>query len=111
MHFILNAIGCCAVAPPQFDRIVHEPARLKILAYLSVVKSADFVFLLNRTGLTYGNLSSHMSKLEEVGYIEVQMEIKDKRPHTMLSLTEQGRTAFEDYRQEMLQLLCDGQEA
>ncbi len=94
---------------PQLDRIVHEPARLKILAYLSVVKSADFVFLLSRTGLTYGNLSSHMSKLEEAGYIEVQKEIKNKRPHTMLSLTEQGRTAFEDYRQDMLQLLGDGQ--
>jgi DNA-binding PadR family transcriptional regulator len=52
-----------------------------------------------------------MSKLEEAGYIEVQKEIKDKRPHTMLSLTEQGRTAFEDYRQEMLQLLGDGQGA
>ena len=93
---------------PQLDRIVHEPARLKILAYLSVVKSADFVFLLSRTGLTYGNLSSHMSKLEEAGYIDVQKEIKDKRPHTMLSLTKQGRAAFEDYRQEMLQLLGDG---
>ena len=96
---------------PQLDRIVHEPARLKILAYLSVVKSADFVFLLSRTGLTYGNLSSHMSKLEEAGYIKVQKEIKDKRPHTMLSLTEQGRTAFEDYRKGMLQLLGDDQAA
>ena len=95
----------------EIDRIVHEPARLKILAYLSVVKSADFVFLLSRTGLTYGNLSSHMSKLEEAGYIEVQKEIKDKRPHTMLSLTEQGRAAFENYRQDMLQLLGDGQGA
>ncbi len=93
----------------QIDRVVHEPARLKILAYLSVVKSADFVFLLGRTGLTYGNLSSHMSKLEEAGYIEVQKEIKDKRPHTMLSLTKSGRSAFENYRQNMLELLGDGQ--
>lgn len=92
----------------ELDRIVHEPARLKILAYLSVVKSADFVFLLSRTGLTYGNLSSHMSKLEEVGYIEVEKEIKDKRPHTMLSLTDKGRAAFEDYRQNMLNLLGEG---
>ena len=60
----------------QIDRVVHEPARLKILAYLSVVKSADFVFLLSRTGLTYGNLSSHMSKLEDAGYIEVEKEIE-----------------------------------
>jgi DNA-binding MarR family transcriptional regulator len=92
----------------ELDRIVHEPARLKILAYLSAVKSADFVFLLSRTGLTYGNLSSHMSKLEEVGYIEVEKEIKDKRPHTMLSLTDKGRTAFEDYRKNMLDLLGNG---
>jgi len=89
----------------QIDRVVHEPARLKILAYLSVVKSADFVFLLSRTGLTYGNLSSHMSKLEEAGYIEVEKEIKDKRPHTMLSLTKQGHSAFENYRRNMLVLL------
>ena len=89
----------------QIDRVVHEPARLKILAYLSVVKSADFVFLLSRTGLTYGNLSSHMSKLEDAGYIEVEKEIKDKRPHTMLSLTKRGRSAFENYRRDMLNLL------
>ena len=92
----------------QLDRVVHEPARLKILAYLSVVKSADFVFLQSRTGLTYGNLSSHMSKLEEAGYIEVEKEIKEKRPHTMLSLTDQGRSAFENYRVNMLELLGSG---
>ena len=98
-----------AANPPPLDRVVHEPARLKILAFLSVVKSADFVFLLSRTGLTYGNLSSHMSKLEEAGYIEVEKEIKNKRPHTMLSITDNGRAAFENYRQDMLQLLGDGQ--
>jgi DNA-binding MarR family transcriptional regulator len=92
---------------PELDRIVHEPARLKILAYLSVVTSADFVFLLSRTGLTWGNLSSHMSKLEEAGYIEVEKTIKDKRPHTMLTLTEKGRAAFEAYRENMLVLLGD----
>ncbi len=91
--------------PPGLDKIVHEPARLKILAYLSVVKSADFVFLLSRTGLTYGNLSSHMSKLEEAGYIQVEKEIKNKRPHTMLSITDTGRIAFNTYRQSMLELL------
>ena len=93
---------------PELDKLVHEPARLKILAYLSVVKSADFVFLLSRTGLTYGNLSSHMSKLEDAGYIEVVKEIKDKRPHTMLSITAAGRTAFNDYRLNMLELLGEG---
>ena len=87
------------------DKIVHEPARLKIMAYLNLLEQADFVFLLSRTGLTWGNLSSHMSKLEEAGYIEVQKKIKDKRSHTMLALTEQGRAAYSDYRTKMLDLL------
>ena len=91
--------------PVELDRLVHEPARLLILAYLSVVSRADFVFLLSRTGLTWGNLSSHMSKLEDAGYIEVQKEIKDKRSHTMLSLTNKGRSAFDTYRSAMLALL------
>jgi DNA-binding MarR family transcriptional regulator len=91
----------------EVDRLVHEPARLKILAYLSVVESADFVFLISRTGLTMGNLSTHMSKLEKAGYIQVQKEIKDNRPHTMLSLTEAGRKAFELYRVNMQKLLQD----
>ena len=96
------------MAQANLNRIVHEPARLKILAYLSVVSSADFVYLLSRTGLTWGNLSSHMSKLENAGYIEVHKEIKDKRPHTMLAITEEGQQAFETYRREMLDLLNDG---
>jgi DNA-binding MarR family transcriptional regulator len=89
----------------EIERLVHEPARLKILAYLSVVESADFVFLISRTGLSMGNLSAHMSKLEKAGYIEVEKEIKDNRPHTMLSLTNAGRKAFNQYRTNMLQLL------
>jgi DNA-binding MarR family transcriptional regulator len=89
----------------EIERLVHEPARLKILAYLSVVESADFVFLISRTGLSMGNLSAHMSKLEKAGYIEVEKEIKDNRPHTMLSLTKAGRKAFNQYRTNILQLL------
>ena len=52
----------------EIDRVIHEPARLLILAYLSVVESADFLFLMNQTALTRGNLSSHLSKLEAAGY-------------------------------------------
>ena len=70
-----------------------------------VSEKADCIFLTNETGLTRGNLSSHMSKLEDAGYIEVDKEIKDKRPHTMLSLTDQGRSAFDNYRRNMLNLL------
>ena len=89
----------------EIDRLVHEPARLKIMAYLSVVESADFVFLISRTGLTMGNLSAHMSKLLKAKYIDVKKEIKDNRPHTMLALTEVGRKAFDLYRIDMLNLL------
>lgn len=90
---------------PDINRLIHEPARLTILAHLYVVESADFLFLSRQTGLTAGNLSSHLSKLEEAGYIEIKKEFLDKRPHTMLSLTEEGRTAIRDYVQSMRQVL------
>lgn len=89
----------------DIDRLIHEPARLMILSLLYVVDSADFIFLMRQTGLTWGNLSSHMSKLEEAGYIEVQKEFKGKKPHTLLQLTEQGRVAFRAYRQHIKQVL------
>lgn len=89
----------------DIDPIIHEPARLKIITYLTWVESADFVFLISRTGLTMGNFSTHMSKLEKAGYIEVEKEIKDKRPHTMLSITAAGKQAYEEYRETMRALL------
>ena len=91
----------------DIDRIIHEPARFLIMAYLYVVDSADFLFLMNQTSLTRGNLSSHLSKLETAGYVEVQKEFVNKMPRTILSLTEAGRTAFNDYRQQMKQVLND----
>jgi DNA-binding MarR family transcriptional regulator len=83
----------------EIDPVIHEPARLLILAHLYVIKSADFIFLLRQTGLTRGNLSSHMSKLEDAGYISVKKEFVDKIPRTLLSLTPKGRKAFQTYRQ------------
>ena len=91
----------------EIDRLIHEPARLMILAYLYVVDSADFVFLVRQTGLTWGNLSSHISKLAAAGYVEVEKEFVDKKPHTMLRLTSEGRAAFQEYRQSMKQVLDD----
>jgi DNA-binding MarR family transcriptional regulator len=85
----------------DIDRLIHEPARLLIMAYLYVVESADFTFLMRQTGLTWGNLSAHMSKLEAAGYIEVIKDFVDKKPHTMLRLTEKGREAFREYRRKM----------
>jgi DNA-binding transcriptional ArsR family regulator len=91
----------------DIDRTIHEPARLMIMVNLYVVESADFTFLMRQTGLTWGNLSSHMSKLEDAGYIEVEKEFKGKKPNTMLRLTDQGRTAFQIYRQQMQQMFAD----
>lgn len=91
----------------DIDRTIHEPARLMIMVNLYVVESADFTYLMRQTGLTWGNLSSHMSKLEDAGYIEVEKEFKGKKPNTMLRLTDQGRAAFQVYRQQMQQMFAD----
>jgi DNA-binding MarR family transcriptional regulator len=90
---------------PGIDRLIHEPARLSIMANLFVVESADFVFLLNRTGLTAGNLSSHMSRLSGAGYVEERKEFVDRKPRTMYRLTEEGRKAFDEYRRVILAAL------
>jgi DNA-binding MarR family transcriptional regulator len=89
--------------PNDIDRVIHEPARLNIMTRLYVVESADFLFMMRQTGLTFGNLSAHMSKLEEAGYIEIIKEFVGKKPHTMLKLTEKGRRAFDEYRKKMKQ--------
>ena len=91
----------------EIDRTIHEPARLLVLALLYVVESADFTFLMNQTGLTWGNLSAHMSKLEEAGYIQVEKSFKERKPYTLLRLTEDGRVAFRAYRLKMKQVLDD----
>ena len=87
------------------DRLVHEPSRFMIMAHLYVVESADFLFLMRQTGLTWGNLSSHLSKLEAAGYIAIEKEFLGKKPHTMLRITDEGRVAFQGYRQNMKQVL------
>jgi DNA-binding MarR family transcriptional regulator len=91
----------------EIDRLIHEPARLAVMALLYVVERADFIFLMNQSGLTWGNLSAHMSKLEEAGYLAVEKSFKGKRPNTMLRLTPNGRKAFRDYARKMRQLFKD----
>jgi DNA-binding MarR family transcriptional regulator len=83
------------------DKVIHESARLIIMSYLYLVESADFLFIMQQTGLTFGNLSSHMKKLEEAGYIEVLKEFVDRRPRTTLKLTPAGHNAFKEYREKM----------
>lgn len=89
----------------EIDKLIHEPARLMILATLHAVESADFLFVERQTGLTRGNLSSHMGKLETAGYIEIKKEFVDKIPRTLLRITDEGRSALLDYTNNMKQLL------
>ncbi len=89
----------------NIDKLVHEPARLSVLATLSYVERADATFLQKQTGLTWGNLSSHVSKLEAAGYLALEKSFVDRKPRTMLRLTPLGREAFQDYRKRMLDAL------
>ena len=91
----------------NINKIIHEPARLLLMAHLFVVESADFLFLQRQTGLTWGNISSHLRKLENAGYVAVEKEFIDKKPHTTLKLTEKGRKAFKEYRKNMKQVFED----
>jgi DNA-binding transcriptional ArsR family regulator len=83
------------------DRLIHEPARLMIMTILNAVDEADFLYLLNETGLTRGNLSTHLSKLEDAGYIKIEKTFRGKIPRTVCSLSEVGRSAFGKYRKQL----------
>lgn len=89
------------------DKIIHEPSRLAIVSYLAVVAEADFLFLLDQTGLTRGNLSSHVAKLEAAGYVEVDKTFVERIPRTTYRLTDAGHAAFRCYRANLLASLGD----
>lgn len=89
----------------DINRTIHAPARLMILAFLSVVESADFTFLMNQTGLTRGNLSSHLQKLEAARYISIEKGFVDRIPRTLIRLTPEGRAAIDTYRENMRQVV------
>lgn len=87
------------------DRLIHEPARLGLVITLSLVEEADFLYLETISGLTRGNLSSHLSKLEEGGYVQIEKGYAGKKPRTLCRLTEAGRAALEGYRESLRGLL------
>lgn len=91
----------------DIDQIIHAPARLRIFMMLYVVESLDYVFLKNQSGLSWGNLATHLGKLEEAGYIKIQKGYQGKKPHSMIELTMQGRAAFREYKSTFQQLLDD----
>lgn len=102
--FLLASISCAA-SLSGIDRVIHEPARLLILAVLRAFETADFVFLLKQTELSRGNLSSHLSKLESAGYVDVAKEFVEKVPRTLVRLTDAGWMAVANYRAEMDRVL------
>ena len=95
--------------PLALDRLIHEPGRLAILTVLSTVKDADFVFLQRTTGLTKGNLSSHLTKLEQADLVAIEKRFIHKKPNTNVSLTPLGRRRIADHwaQLERLKRLTD----
>ena len=85
----------------DLDPIVHQPTRLRLLMALSGVATADFVFLQSSLGLTQGNLSTHMTKLEEAGYVEVSKTFENRMPKTRYRLTDLGRERLHAYWQAL----------
>lgn len=94
--------------PIELDRLIHEPARLRLISNLAIVEEADFVYLTARTHLTAGNISSHMSRLEDAGYVRITKSFAGKRPRTTYALTPTGRAAFERYRSDVDRLFRSG---
>ena len=89
----------------DIDRLIHEPSRTIILAILAAVESADFLYLQRETGLTKGNLSVHLSRLEEAGYVHIEKTYRGKVPLTLCRMTEPGRQAFDSYRKQLKQFV------
>jgi DNA-binding MarR family transcriptional regulator len=79
------------------NKIIHEPARLLIMAYLTHFKEADYIFLIRQTGLTPGNFSSHVRKLEDTGYILIKKEFIERKPHSTIQITKEGQSAFKSH--------------
>ncbi len=91
---------------PAIDLLVHEPARLRILAVLALVEDADFMFLLRQAELTRGNLSAQMGRLEGAGLVAATKRIVDGRVRTSYRLTPEGRNRLRAYRSAMRELLA-----
>jgi DNA-binding transcriptional ArsR family regulator len=92
----------------DLDRVIHEPGRMMIVALLAAVKECDFLYLLRETELNKGNLSSHLAKLEDAGYVDIEKTYRGKVPQTLLRLTPQGRAAFDAYRLKLNTALAKG---
>ena len=91
----------------EINQLIHSPARLRILIMLYVVENLDYVFLKNQTGLSWGNLATHLGKLEDAGYVSIQKGYQGKKPQSLIQLTSSGRAAFREYKETIQQMLDD----
>lgn len=89
----------------QIDDIIHSRIRLAIISLLISVEEAEFNFIKEKVNTTDGNLSVHIKKLEEAGYVSVKKEFIDRKPRTTYALTKNGRKAFEDYLDNLENLI------
>lgn len=94
------------VVTASLDRLIHEPARLAIMTNLFVVESANATYLLQQTGLTWGNLGAHLSKLEDAGYVQLSKGYRGRKPETTVRLTASGRAALLEYRERLMTALA-----
>lgn len=89
----------------NINRLIHEPARLIILTTLNVVEEVDFLYLQRETALTKGNLSVHLTKLEEAGYVNIEKTYRGKIPLTVCRITKEGQKAYKSYRAHWQELM------
>jgi DNA-binding MarR family transcriptional regulator len=95
----------------EVDRLVHEPSRSVILAILVAIRNADFLYLQRETNLTKGNLTIHLSKLEQAGYICIEKTYRGKTPLTICHITNKGREAFDLYCSQLRRFLENTKQA
>lgn len=89
----------------MIDKTIHEPARLFIMSILYNTQEVDFLFLLNETQLSKGNIATHTRKLEEAGYLTVKKEFVGKKTHSSYTITTNGKKIFEEYTDSMKKIL------
>jgi len=93
----------------KFDKIIHEPTRLRVMMILAGLEQADFTFLVTTLGLTRGNLNRHMEKLESAGYLKVKRSFKGKVRNTSYQLTQKGSKALAQYWENLDAVRRSGQ--
>ncbi len=93
---------------PELDEVIHQPVRLRIMAALVALEtgnSVDFIYLRDLLKLTDGNLGTHLHRLEETGYIEMEKTFVDRKPRTFIKSTAKGRAAFQAHVSALEQIL------